>query len=168
MSAHIEFLVQKNFLTIANDFYTDIYVNLVPHSIPFLNSTTDRVWNLDNKSDLKDLGFPNGIHSKRTDRYAHYSICTHALIEFSTSAIAKELVQLQECNDFFVDSGKKVDYLIIVVDNIGRERKLFDIDAKKNLLLNGNGKPIYLNCKQGKKEVFCFTEEKAHNTHVLR
>jgi len=83
----------------------------------------DMEYNLDDENDLAKLGLDPIATGKIADRYVHYRDCKYAVIEFKSSTLRKAVEQVENTVRQLLGRGKRIDYVIIVMDRLSRYEK---------------------------------------------
>ena len=85
----------------------------------------DKQYDLDDVSDMLELGLDPNSDLKIADKYVHYRNCMYAVIEFG-STLRKGVEQVESTVKRILAQGRKVDIPIIVVDRLNRfEKRMF-------------------------------------------
>jgi len=94
--------------------------------IPFkYGSKPVQAFNLDDKNDRTKLGIQKYWNidpakpPKRADRYVRYSNGKHGVVELKPSLLKKAPDQLKSSANMLVNEQKPVDYLIVVLEDLG-------------------------------------------------
>jgi hypothetical protein len=129
-------------------------------------------YDLDNPSVLKLLNVPfqsNNPHPpKISDRYVVYGNDKRAIVENKSSSLHKAVEQLESTANLLIDSGNRVDYMIIVADEINRiERRFYKQEPRTYKLVDPSikNKPYLITVRSHTWEVLIFYESQVDNMY---
>lgn len=111
----------------------------------------DKQYDLDNESDLRELGLNPDADLKIADKYAHYQNCKHAVIELkSSSTVHKGIEQIEKTIERLLKVGRPVDYAVLVMKKINTYERRFYRQGKENILISPTKKkPITIKVGTG-------------------
>jgi len=111
----------------------------IPKKAPIIDGRRpDKQYDLDNESDILELGLDIKSDLKIADKYAHYEDCRFAVIEFKSSTLRKGVEQIESTVKRLSALGRKVDTTIIVAERLNSyEQKLFKV-RKDHILREQN------------------------------
>jgi hypothetical protein len=130
----------------------------MPQKVPIINGKTpDEQYDLDNKSDLQEIGLNSEVDIKVADKYVHYRNCKYAVIEFKGSTLRKAIIQLEITVKRLLTTGRKVDFAIIVMDRLSRwEKRIFKRRRDRTLIDPQTNKPYTIRVGSLTKNILLF------------
>lgn len=97
------------------------------------------------EADMKaKLGISPNPNQKIADWYFHYTNCLWAVQESKSKYhLSMALKQLRSTIPQLLEKGRKVQIAIVVMERLGRERQMYDIDKNRNnVLMLKSGKDL--------------------------
>ena len=141
--------------------------------IPFkYGSKPVQAFNLDDKNDRAKLGIQKFWNidpakpPKRADRYVRYSNGKHGVIELKPSLLKKAPEQLKSSADMLVNAQKPVDYLIVVLEDLGSFERENLYQVRDGILCKSDGKPIPILVDSRHLFIEIFREQLVNNMWV--